>query len=113
MARIDVEADHLHVGPRIAVDAIAVDELQRLADDAFEKDVLAGGESRHQAPLLVDDADPPCEGLARIGDPGVLAVDAVRPFVRPVDTGDDLDEGALAGPVLAEERLHLATPERE
>ena len=66
-----------------------------------------------QAELLVDDAD---AGLAHLGGARVadlLAVDQVVAAVAPDGAGEDLDQRALAGPVLAGEAHDLAGAELE
>ena len=46
--------------------------------------------------------------VVRIGGAKFLAIDQDRAAVVPHRAGKDLDEGALAGAVLAEQRMHLA-----
>ena len=108
-----VSPTRLHVRPCGAVYCLAVDPLPGPPDDPLEEHVLAGGEGRHQASFLVNDADPVREGLARTADTGVAAVDPVGAGVGAIDAGDDFDQSALAGAVLAKEALDLAAPQRQ
>ena len=73
-----------------------------------EEHVLGDGQVREQARLLVDDRDPDRPCLRRATDLDRLAVEEDRPAVGLVDPGQDLDQGALAGAVLADEGVDLA-----
>src|SRR5207253_3043987 len=55
--------------------------------------------------------DPELERHARRGDDCFLSVDPDRPLVRPEQPREDSDQRRLAGPVLAEQAVHLAAPE--
>src|SRR3954454_15822270 len=93
-------------------------QLGRAGDAAARRElpheqVLADRQVRQEAELLVDDAD---AGLAhpggrRIAD--LLAVDQVLTRVALDRAGEDLDQRALAGPVLAGEAHDLAGAELE
>ena len=61
-----------------------------------------------QPEVLVHHPDPRVERVARRGEVGGLAVEEDLALVRPVEAGEDVRERALAGAVLAEERVHLA-----
>jgi hypothetical protein len=75
---------------------------------AAHEDVLGDGELAVEARLLVDGGDPQRLGVARVMDVHRLVVEADGPGVRLIDPGDDLDEGGLAGAVLADQGVHLA-----
>ena len=60
--------------------------------------------------ILVDGLDPERGGLARGANPNRLSVPEDLPALRSVDPGDALDHHRLAGPVVADERGHLACP---
>jgi len=69
--------------------------------------------------LLMDDADTPSLGVPGVGDRNPSAVDQDIAGVRSADASDDPGECALAGSILADERVYLAgadaqrcTPER-
>ena len=76
---------------------------------AVEGEVLPRVEHPDQAEVLVDEAD---AGIARglpVAERERLAVDPRlrRRRVGLVVAGEDLDQGRLAGAVLADERMHL------
>src|SRR3954454_22349920 len=78
-----------------------------------DEDVLGHPEVRKKPGMLVHDRDaavPRGQGRAQLDG---LAVEQDLALVRPVDAGQELDAGALAGPVLAEQRQHLAGPQLE
>ena len=52
-------------------------------------------------------------GLARVGEPDLLALNGDRPAVVADAAGEHLHERRLAGPVVANEAEYLAAPERE
>ena len=73
-----------------------------------QEDVLGDGLVGGEVELLVDDRDAEVLGLGRIMDLHRLAVDADLAGIALICAGQDLDEGRLAGAVLAGERHHLA-----
>src|SRR5699024_97486 len=73
-----------------------------------EVDVLGDGEAVDDVELLVDGGDAETEAGDRVRDGHRLAAErdlALRGLVR---SREDLDERGLAGPVLAEQAVHLA-----
>ncbi len=72
-----------------------------------EHDVLRHGEGLDEAEVLVHHADPRLERLPRRVEADGCAVDAQLARIGLVQPGEDVRERALAGPVLAEERVHL------
>ncbi len=81
---------------------------QRLAPD---EDVLDDGEVREERRLLVDHGDPGVPGIGRPREHQLGAVDEHAAGVGCVHAGEDLDEGRLAGAVLADESVRLARVE--
>src|SRR6185312_13542722 len=77
------------------------------------EEVLRHRQVGQQAELLVDDADAGGAHLggARVAD--LLAVDQIGPLVAPDGAGEDLDQRALARPVLTGEAHDLAGAELE
>ncbi len=73
-----------------------------------EVDVLGDAEALDEVELLVDRRDPEVHRGLRVGEAYLLPLPADGAFVGLVDPGEDLDEGRLAGAVLAEEAVHLA-----
>ena len=104
---IDADADAVEEGQGVGVFAPPAAETRRRRLPAQE-DVLAGRERRHEVELLVDDGDAGPAGVERRGDGRTDAVDPDRARVGRVGPRQDLDEGALAGAVLAQEGQDLA-----
>ena len=75
---------------------------------AAHQQVLADGQVGQQAQLLVDDADAGVARLHRGRAADVAAPDLVRAAVALDGAGEDLDQRALAGAVLAGEAVDLA-----
>ena len=110
----------LDVGPGDR-DAVALEEGERIGPHlagphgpergeglAAEPDVLLDGEVGNQRQLLEDGRDAGALGGARIGGDERLAAQENPAFVGAERPGEDLDEGALAGAVLADEGVDLA-----
>ena len=76
-----------------------------------DEDVLLDREIGEQNRLLVDDRDPGVAGVGRAVEEDLPAVHEDRAGVRRMDSGEDLDEGRLAGAVLAHESVYLAGEE--
>ena len=75
-----------------------------------ERDVLGGGQSLEEREMLEHDADAEPAGKGRVRDLHGFSLPDDLARVRPQDAVDDVDERALAGAVLAEERMDLARP---
>src|SRR5207248_5774081 len=88
--------------------AVSEPERAALAAVVAQDDVLRDGERLDEPEVLVDHPDPGVERVARDVEVDAVAVDEDLALVRPVQAGEDVGEGALAGAVLAEERVHLA-----
>ena len=73
-----------------------------------EHDVLGDRERLDEPEVLVHHRDPRLERVARRVEVHLAAVDEDLALVRPVEAGEDVRERALAGAVLAEQRVHLA-----
>ena len=85
-----------------------VHRREAAAGRVAHEDVLGDGQVREEARLLVDDGDAQRSG---VGGPVQLRrrpVEEDRAGVGLVDAGQDLDQRALAGAVLADERVDLA-----
>ena len=83
---------------------------QRLAPDEH---VLRDGKVREQDRMLMNDRNAASLGVDRAVDDGLVTVDEDRAVVRGIDPGQDLDQGALAGAVLAREGVDAARFEGE
>ena len=73
-----------------------------------EDDIFGDGERLDQPEMLVHHADPGVQRIGRRVEVHGTAVEQDLALVRPVEPGQDVRQRALAGPVLAEERMHLA-----
>ena len=78
-----------------------------------DEDVLGDRQVREEARLLVDDRDTERPGVGGPVDLRRLAIQKDRPAVGLVDAGQDLDQRALAGAVLADQGVDLAGQEGE
>ena len=78
-----------------------------------ERDVLRDRERRDEPEVLVHHPDPRVERVAGRRELDRLAVEQDLALVRPVEAGEDVRERALAGAVLAEQRVHLADRDLE
>ena len=108
-ARIDVEAVALRDLADAALDRPRVDpERAALAAVVAEDDVLRDGERLDEPEVLVHHADARVERVARRIEVHRPAVEEDLALVRAVEAGEDVRERALAGPVLAEQRVNLA-----
>jgi len=75
--------------------------------------VLGHGEVGEERRLLVDGGDAQQAGEQRVGTLEGHPRDREAAGVRGVGAGDDLHEGALAGPVFAHEGVHLPRSHRQ
>nr|WP_255272049.1 hypothetical protein [Actinomadura madurae] len=80
---------------------------------AAEQQVVGDGQLRHQAQLLVDDREPAFPGVAGPGEGHRDAVEDDLAPVGPLDAGENLDQGGLAGAVLAGQHVHASRFEAE
>ena len=107
------------------IDVLAMDEGQQLlgaptlegaVDEApparggGDADILLDGQVGDERQLLEDRDDAALHGVAGTAQAGPLAVEEDLPDVGPDDAADHLDQGALAGTVLAEDRVDRVLP---
>jgi hypothetical protein len=78
-----------------------------------QKNVERDGEVRDQVELLVDGGDAAGDRRVRIPDGQRLAFEPNLASSRLNQSGYALDEGRLAGAILTNEAMHLATGESE
>src|SRR6516164_4001968 len=76
-----------------------------------DEDVLRNGQLRKQGKLLIDDVNTMLLGLARRGPVRRRIGEAYLARVRRIGSGDDLDQGRLAGAVLANQSVNLSGPD--
>ena len=86
---------------------------ETLRGQVAQEDVLRNGQVFGQVELLVDRRD--AQGLGILGPPDVhrLPFEEDLAFILGVRAGQDLDQGRLAGPVLAQQGMDLAFPDGE
>ena len=108
-ARIDVHAVALRDLRDATLDR-APPQPERAARVAVvaEHDVLRDRERLDEPEVLVHHEDARVERVARRVEVDAAAVQRDLALVRPVEAGEDVRERALAGAVLAEQRVHLA-----
>ena len=97
----------------LAVHPAEVDEAEPVRGLAAEEDVAGHAHQRDEVDLLVDRGDPGLLGLERAGEGTGSPAEPQFALVGPVHAGQDLDEGRLAGAVLADERVHLTGAQGE
>ena len=85
-----------------------VDGAQDARRCVADEHVLGDGEVREQSRFLVNHGDAERAGLGGPVDQGGHTLEQDRAAVRLVDAGQDLDQGALAGTVLADQAVDLA-----
>ena len=78
-----------------------------------QREVLEHGEVGDQREVLMDEADARGPCVARGAEADRLAAHSQLAAVGRVESGEDLEQGGLAGAVLSEHGVHLAGPQRE
>jgi hypothetical protein len=73
-----------------------------------EEEVAGDAHERHDREVLEDGGDSPVQGIAWRGELERLAVHQQRAGVGLVNAREQLDEGGLAGAVVAQEAVDLA-----
>ena len=91
----------------LPVDLAAADGL------AADEDVLGDGQVVAQVNLLENGRNAKVHGILGIGGADLLAFKCDRTGVHLVDAGQALDQRGFARAVFAQQRVHLAAPERE
>ncbi len=107
-ARIDLEAVRVGELTDLRLGGAAVQDRTILV---AEDDVLGHRERVHQDEVLVDHADPECDGRARARDLGFLPADDDASAVRRIHPVEDAHQRRLAGSVLTDQRVDLSGPE--
>ena len=110
-AGVDLQADILGESIDLGLGPAQVEPEPRPVQ--AEEHVLGDRLRWHQGEVLVDHPDARGDRVARRAEVDVPAVDPDDTLIRPVQPGEHVHERALAGPVLAEERVDLAGPEVE
>ena len=108
---VELDAEPLEDRLGIALHLPAVDDPPAVA--MADEDVLGDRQVGEDHRLLVDRDDPQCLRIEGARDRSRLTVDDELAGVRLLDAGHHLDQRRLAGPVLADEGVHLARVERE
>ena len=98
-------------GADLLAGLLDVEPVERLHRLDAEHDVLGDREDRDQHEVLVDHADAGADRVAGAAELDRLAVDEDLALVRPVEAGEDVHQGGLAGAVLAEQAEDLAGPD--
>ena len=111
--RVDVEVDASRRCSRAALRVRRQSTTPGPAHLVAEHDVLRDRQVVAEVDLLVHGADPGGLRLRGAGERALLAVDDDRPGVDRVHAGEGLDEGGLAGAVLAHQGVHLAGEQPE
>ncbi|MGY4253815.1 hypothetical protein ACVI1L_000883 [Bradyrhizobium sp. USDA 4516] len=80
---------------------------------AAEQQIVGDAQRLDETEVLIDDGDACLARSSRTVERSWFAGDLDRAAVGRVDTTKDLDQRGLAGPVLAQQRVHLAGPDLE
>jgi hypothetical protein len=97
---------------RVARHRAAGQERERLVDLlAAQEHVRRHGQLVDEREVLVDAVDPERARVVDRLELGLLATQQDPPLVRLLEARDDLDQGRLAGAVVAEQPQHLALAE--
>jgi hypothetical protein len=111
--RVDLDARAGEQVAGVGEQPAAVEQPQARARLAPEEEVLGHGHLRHEVELLVDRGHARRLRVARPMERDRLAVDLHRAVVVVEHAREHVDEGRLAGAVLAEQRVHLAVAQLE
>jgi hypothetical protein len=103
---VDVDVEPMQDRRRLAIHRAPVDETEALGLPV-EEHVLCYGPERDQVDLLVDGRQARQLCLVRRGERDLASVELDAAGVLGVDAGEHLDQGRLAGAVLADQRVHL------
>ena len=97
----------------LVIDGLVVDDAEAFARNVLETDILGHRRIGQQVEFLVHDLDAMRLGIGRgVGFIGG-SVESDLAVVPLDDAAQDLDERRLAGTVFADQRVHLASPQRE
>jgi len=97
----------------IAVHPGPVNATERIEWLAPHIDVLSYIKVGKEGRLLMNDRDATTLGLSRVVKDGGLAIDLEAAAIGSVDSGENFDQGALAGAVLPNQSVHLSGIEWE
>src|SRR4029079_10298165 len=114
LRRVDaVEPESLEELARLPAQRSARDGHQRGPRFPAKPDVLGDRQVRNERQLLEDRSNAGPRGLLGADRGERAPVDAQRPAVRAERTDEDLDQRALSGAVLAEQRMDLTAARAE
>ncbi len=109
VAQVDAHAQHLGAGGLAhEVHVEAPEGAAAPGGLGAEEEIAPDGHERDDGEVLVDGGDAVVQGRAGVGEHGLLALDLEGAGVVLVQPCDDLDEGGLAGAVVAEDTGDLA-----
>ena len=104
-AGIDAGLQALHQGAGLPFLLLVVDAARGAHDLAGDEDILGHRQVAEQVEFLEHHADAVRDGIGRARKLHGLAVEHDAPERRLFDAGDDLHQGRLAGPVLADQHV--------
>lgn len=92
---------------------LAVDDSGQERRRGAKENVFGDRQLWNEIELLIDDADPELERVARARDVHGLAADANLAAVFPIGAAENLHQRRLPGAVLAEQHVHFAAVQRD
>ena len=104
---VDVLTEALQVASRVVMQTWTIDDTQPSGKVA-EVEILGYGHLRDELEFLVDDGDTRVQGLCRRPEGVVLPIQSHAPGIRQMDATEDLQQGRLPRPILADQGPHLA-----
>ena len=112
-ARIDREPELIGELAHLGGGCLVVEQNAPAGRLGGEDDVLGHGHHRDEHEVLVHHPDAVPDRVAGGGERDRLAVQEDLAFVCVVEAVDDVHQRRLAGPVLAEQGVHLTAPDVE
>ena len=106
-SHVDMHAKPVQHGRGVAVHPLPIEQTPAPRLTTHE-DVLGRAPIGNEVDLLVDRADPGELGLLGVVEVDRSPLQHDRPSVAPVGAVEDLDQRALAGPVLPDDGVHFA-----
>src|SRR6185295_10800749 len=112
---LKIDAEAIEERPHGGIEFLAVDQLQKAARErlASNEDVGGGIEIIEEVELLMHEGDAGLDGVTDGERTALGTIDADHAGGRLDDAAEDVHQGRLAGPVLADQPDYLAGRHRK